>query len=238
MLYDRRSYGHSKLTAFLWCDYGIGCYCLWRIFQKMPTIQVGQRSTTHHSTIVTVLARLYPFMQGKRFRNIFCEYVHTWIKVDVIPLTVWWPALEKQRERGWGDWRRHSRTCNGPSSSNVNTKHKLEDVNHLYVLYLFIQFCNAKKVHSASNAVFSFSVVMTTAWAMVVDLTLSRNQEITTNQEFCQLYLHATEIHKLAWIAERTGFVGIKLSCNFHFNTCSKISVTCVCPFVVSKNCQ
>jgi len=31
---------------------------------------------------------VYPFMQDKRFRNIFCEYVRTWIKVDVIPLTV------------------------------------------------------------------------------------------------------------------------------------------------------
>ncbi len=112
---------------------------------------------------------VYPFMQDKRFRNIFCEYVRTWIKVDVIPLTVWWPALEKQRERGWGDRRWHSRTCNGPSSSNVNTKHKLEDVNHLYVHYLFIQFCNAMKVHSASNAVLNFYVVMTTAWATVVD---------------------------------------------------------------------
>lgn len=187
MLYDRRSYGHSKLTAFLWCDYEIGCYCLWRIFQKMPTIQVGQRLTTHHSTIVTVLATLYPFMQDKRFRNIFCEYVHTWIKVDVIPLTVWWPALEKQRERGWGDWRRHSRTCNGPSSSNVITKHKLEDVNHLYVLYLFIQFCNARKVHSASNAVFSFSVVMTTAWATVVDPILTCLLLTVKHQRFFDL---------------------------------------------------
>ncbi len=171
-MHDRRSYGNSKLTAFLWCDYGIGCYCLRRIFQKMPTIQVGQISTTHHSTIVTVLARLIflcTHLCKIKGLEIFSVNIHTWIKVDVIPLTVWWPALEKQRERGWGDWRWHSRTCNGPSSSNVNTKHKLEDVNHLYVHYLFIQFCNAMKVHSASNAVLNFYVVMTTAWATVVD---------------------------------------------------------------------